>query len=152
MDRGDITFWLSIAGFATSSVLAVLKGVEFFGSRRVAFTADVRLTSSEDVGNTITLLNKSNVPATISYFELVWVEPRKIFGVPIPFTQKITDTRSPVEPSYGYDESVAPHATHTLSFTGEDHYEWGDGAPLIYLKMWLVGRKSPIWLVANRTR
>ena len=147
MDRGDVSFWLSIASFATSTVLAIIKGVEFYGARRITITADARLTSSEDIGNTIVLLNKSDIPATISYFELAWTERRSIFGWNIPFTRKVVKTESPLDPPDGYDETVPPHETHSLWFREEYHFDWGPSLEQdIYLKLWLVGRTSPIWL------
>jgi uncharacterized membrane protein len=66
MDRADVSFWLSVTGFATSTVLAIIKGVEFYAARRIVFTADTRLTNNREIGNTIVLLNKSNIPTTIS--------------------------------------------------------------------------------------
>jgi hypothetical protein len=147
MDRADVSFWLSIAGFATSSILAIIKGVEFYGSRRLSFTADARLTSSEDIGSTIILLNKSSIPATISYFELVWIEPRTLWGMRIPFTRKIVGSDTWIDPPDGYDALVPPHETHELWFRGDHHFEWGqDLKQEIYLKLWLVGRDSPLWL------
>jgi hypothetical protein len=147
MDRADVSFWLSIAGFATSIVLAIIKGFEFYSDRRVVFTADARLTSSEDIGNTVMLLNKSSIPATISYFELVWTEPRSLFGWKIPFTRKVVATDSPLDPPDGYDETVPPRETHRLWFGEEHHFDWGVSLKQdIYLKLWLVGRSSPIWL------
>jgi hypothetical protein len=147
MDRADISFWLSIAGFAMSAVLAIIKGYEFYSAHRVVFTADPRLTSSEDIGNTIVLLNKSSIPATISYFELAWTERRSLLGLHIPFTRKVIETDSPLDPPYGYDETVPPYMTHEIAFREENHFDWGSTLKRdIYLKLWLVGRSSPIWL------
>ena len=147
MDRADVSFWLSIAGFATSSILAVIKGIEFSGARRITFTASPRLTSSEDIGNEIVLLNKSSIPATISYYELVWVDQWKVFGWKVPFTSRVVTDETPLDPPYGYDMSVPPHETHSLIFRNEYHFDWGkDLKHDIYLRLWLVGRTSPIWL------
>jgi hypothetical protein len=145
MDRADISFWLSITSFATSSVLAVFKAFEFYSSRRAAFAADVRLTGSEEVGNEIVLLNKSSIPATISYFELEWTERQRVLGWPIPFTRKVIYTSSPIDPVDGYGVTVAPHEVHSLRFVEQDHFDWGFHLKQdIYLKLWLVGRGSPI--------
>jgi hypothetical protein len=149
MDRSDISFWLSIAGFATSTILAIIKGVEFYNSRRVSISVDSSFTSDEGRGNTLTLLNRSGIPITISYYELVWVERRKWCGIPVPFTSKIAYSESPVDPVDGCQIVMPPHATHSLSFTGEYHFNWGgDLEQAIYLKIWRVGgsRRSPIWL------
>lgn len=147
MDHTAITFWLSIWGSATGTGLALIKGFEFYREQRAVFKADARLTTLEDIGNTIILLNKSSVPVTISYFDLVWVEQKKMLGWSVPFTRKIVRDVSPIEPAYGYDVLVLPHTTHALEFTEENHFDWGAGLKQnIYLRLWLVGRTRPIWL------
>jgi hypothetical protein len=147
MDQATVTFWLSIWGAVTATILAIMKGIEFYRAQRFSFSATVRLTGSEEVGNTIVLLNKSSIPATISYFDLAWIERRSLFGWPIPFTRKALADRSPIEPPFGYDETIAPHGTHHLSFTEDEHFDWGWKLKQdIYLRVWLIGRNSPIWI------
>jgi hypothetical protein len=129
------------------------KGLEFHSSRRANFTADIRLTGSEQVGNTIVLLNKSGVPATISYFELVWLERRRLLGCRVPFLWKVVETLSTIDPPDGYDETVIPQAVHSLWFGEEYHFDWGKHLKQdIYLKLWLVGRGSPIriWITGPK--
>jgi hypothetical protein len=65
MNRADVSFWLSIASFATSFVLAVIKWYEIYISGRAKFTAEARLTGAYEIGNIIILLNESNVSATL---------------------------------------------------------------------------------------
>jgi len=147
MDRADVSFWLSIAGFVTSTVLAAVKGVEFYSSRRVVFAANSRFTGSYEIGNTVVLLNKSNIPAIISYFELVWTEQRTFAGWPLPLTRKVVHSETPVDPVDGCEITVAPHGITSLLFNEENHFDWGGSLKhAIYLKLWLVGRGSPIWL------
>lgn len=147
MNRADISFWLSIAGFATSSVLALIKAVEFYGSKRVSLTVDTRLTGSADVGNTLTLMNKSSFPATVSYFELAWTEPHQFAGVAIPFTRKVIDTDTPLDPMDGCSMPLAPHGIVSIEFAGDHHFNWGGTLEhAIHLKVWLIGHRSPIWL------
>jgi|SRR5882724_1166477 len=43
MDRTDVTFWLSIAAFAVSATLAIIKGFEFFSARLVTRRAKIPL-------------------------------------------------------------------------------------------------------------
>jgi hypothetical protein len=151
MDRADISFWLSILGAATGVPLAIMKGIEFYQARRISFAAAVRLTGSAEMGNTVILLNKSSLPATIAYFDLAWIEPRSLFGWPLPFTWKVVSDQSPIEPSDGYDETVPPHGTHHLSFTYEHHFDWETGPKQhIYLRLWLIGRRSPLWIRVAR--
>lgn len=147
MDKADVSFWLSIAGFCISVVLAIVKLIEFFITRRVKLKADASLTSSGDIGNTITILNASAIPVTISYFELSWVERKKIWSIPIPFTRLEVSTESPIDPPDGYDALVLPHQTHSITFSGEYHFDWGGSLEHdIYLKVWLVGQGRPTWL------
>jgi hypothetical protein len=147
MDQVTVTFWLSILGAVTATILAILKGIEFYRAQRLSFCVSVRLTGSEEVGNAIVLLNKSSIPATISYFDLAWVERRSLFGWPIPFTRKVLRDWSPVFPPDSYDKTIAPHGTHHLSFTENDHFDWSWKLRQdIYLRLWLIGRNSPIWI------
>jgi hypothetical protein len=151
MDRADVSFWLSIVGTTVAVILAIIKGYEFFSGLWPRITAEPRLTSSEEVGNTIVLLNKSSIPANISFFDLAWVERQTLFGWTIPFTWKVVSKESPIEPSIGYDAMIPPHATHSLSFTEQDHFDWGANLKQdIYLRLWLIGRNSPIWLLIYR--
>ncbi|GEM_PF-6849187 len=69
MDKGEVAFWIS-------AVLAAIKLYEFVGERRVSVTVDAALTGSEEIGNTLTILNKSKNPLTISYYELAWVQEK----------------------------------------------------------------------------
>jgi hypothetical protein len=146
--KQDVTFWLSIASFATSGILAIIKLVEFFGANKIRIKADVSLTSLPELGNTITLLNDSEIPITISYFELVWTNKRKLFGlIPLPFTRKVEASDSPIDPPDGYSALVAPHETHVLQFTEQYHFDWGvELEHDIYLKVWIVGHDDPFWL------
>ena len=75
VDRATVTFWLTIGGAITAYVLAALRAVEFFQDRRPRLTIVTSLTSDHEIGNTVTLLNASKVPANIWHFSLVWVKP-----------------------------------------------------------------------------
>jgi hypothetical protein len=138
---------LSIVGTTVAVALAIIKSYEFFQGLRPRIKASVTLTSSEEIGNTIVLLNKSSTPANLSYFDLAWIERKLLFGWPIPFTWRIVLDESPIDQPDGYYVTIAPHDTHTLSFTEEDHFGWGrDLKQDIYLRLWLIGRRSPIWI------
>ena len=140
MDQAAIAFWLSLA-------LAAIRVYEFYADRRRKIEADVRLTSSGDIGNTIVLLNKSKTPLTISYFDLVWVQRRTLLGIPIPLTRRIVNEVSPIDPPDGYDETIPSHGVHHLVFREQYHFIWGQGLKhAIYLRLWLHGRRRPLWL------
>jgi hypothetical protein len=146
VERADVSFWLSIMGFATSIILAIIKGIEFYNARHISISVDSGFTSDEGIGNTLTLLNRSSTPITISYYELAWVERRKLLGITVPFTQRVTYSETPLDPVDGCQIGMPPHATHSLAFTDEYHFDWGGCLKqAIYLKIWLVGRRAPIW-------
>jgi hypothetical protein len=151
MDRTDVSFWLSIIGTTVAVALAIIRGYEFFSGLRPRIKTSVTLTGSEEVGHTVVLLNKSNIPVSTAYFDLVWTARRSLFGVPIPFTRRVDMLSSPIEPPDGYYVTIGAHDTHTLGFAGEDHFEWDDKRD-IYLRLWLIGRSSPIWLLVSRRR
>jgi len=147
MNRADISFWLSIIGTTVAVALAIIKGYEFFQGVRPRIKASVTLTGSEEVGNTVVLLNKSSIPANLAYFDLAWIERKFLFGWPVPFTRRVVMTDSPIDPPDGYYVTIPPHDTHTLSFTEENHFGWGgDLKTDIFLRLWLIGRRSPIWV------
>jgi hypothetical protein len=144
---------VSIVGATVAIGLAMIKVYEFVSGLLVRVTAESWLTASEDIGNTIVLLNKSSVPVHISFFDLVWVVQRSLFGWEIPFTRKIVSKESPVEASIGYHETIPAHGTHSLSFTDQDQFDWGtDQKQDIYLRLSLTGRRSPIWLLIWRAK
>ena len=49
MENQDVTFWLSIASFVISGILAIIKLVEFFSANKIRIKADVSLTSLPEI-------------------------------------------------------------------------------------------------------
>lgn len=147
MDKADISFWLSIAGFIISAILAAVRLMEFFVTRRVSFKLSSSLVSLEEIGNTITVLNRSSIPVTISYYEIGWVKKRELLGIPIPYTKNETSSETPLEPGEGCNILVQPHQTEVFVFKNDSHFYWGSSIKHdIYLKIWLVGYGGPYWL------
>ena len=148
MTEQELTFWMSLASFATSTVLAIIKLIEFFGTNKIKLKATPMLTTSSDLGHTITVLNDSEIPITISYFELAWVEKRKLFAlIPIPFTRKVVQRDSPIDPPEGYYVLVAPHETDQMAFRDEYQFDWGpELKQAVYLAIWIIGHDKPFWL------
>jgi hypothetical protein len=147
VDRADVSFWLSIAGFATSSVLGLIKLVEFAGSRRIKLKAEASLISIPEMGNTIRVHNASSIPVTISYFELSWIEQKKFLRISIPFWWKEVGTDSPIDPPDNHKALILSHQSIDLDFSDQYHFDWGASLKeAIYLKVWIVGRNKPFWL------
>jgi hypothetical protein len=105
----------------------------------------VELTGDEDIGNTIRITNTSKVPANIYYFELVWVKPHRSHRL-VPLFRKAEMDESPLE-HQGCNITVEPYSQYPLTFTQSYHFDWGIKLKHhIYLKLWIIGRRSPKWL------
>jgi len=79
MDQVTTTLWLSIVGTLVAIVLAAIRGYEFLRDRRPKLSVIARLTTSEEEGNDLILLNNSKMPANIYYFDLVLAK-RSLLG------------------------------------------------------------------------
>jgi hypothetical protein len=108
------------------------------GSRRDR----LRLTTSYIFGgpNEIIIENTSLIPALITYWELVWVHRR--FGRSI--FERMEDY-----PDVGYCNIIVPaYSRYVMSVTDEMHLqsELDGHSVALYLKIYLAGRKRPLWL------
>ena len=65
------TLGLAIWGSFLSTFLGVLKAREFW-KERFRIDVGVMLTSSVDLGNTVTIRNLGGKPVIVEYWELVW--------------------------------------------------------------------------------
>jgi hypothetical protein len=143
MDQVYFTFWLSIFGTAVSTVLACVRGYEFFRDRRPKLSLISRLCSWDELGNDLVLLNSSKIPANIYYYELVWAK-RSFLGKNIKLGRRILSKHSPLEEDL-CDITVPPHQQATLNFSEQNHFGTISEHDL-YLRLSLVGRRSPLWL------
>jgi hypothetical protein len=97
-----------------------------------------------EYGNEITFLNTSSIPMTIPSYELVWTSPHRWIGVKIPFTHEVISDDTPFNPAFDYNIPIQPHATHTLSFADQHHFEWGLYIPeTVYLRILFCGKLLP---------
>jgi len=96
MDQATASFWLSIFSTAVSTVLVGVRGYEFFRDRRPKLSMVACLTSCEEIGNDLTLLNISKVPAKIYYYDLVWAK-RSFLGKNVKLGRRVLRTYSPLE-------------------------------------------------------
>jgi hypothetical protein len=139
--------WVSVYAALLATILGVLRAVELFLDRRPKIIALVALTSLPDIGNTITLVNKSKTPANIYYYELVWVTPGYLQRY-IPVLRRVGSTESPLTHEHA-DITIGAHSRYDLSFDDDYHFEWGVHLKNdIYLKIWIAGRRSPVWFLA----
>ena len=135
---------IAIISLWVSGILAAIRIFELVDSRRPKLSVVTSLTSDPEIGNTITILNASNVPANIWYFELAYVEPGRCQRY-IPLLRKTVSEESPLDHE-SCNITVPPHGQHSLDFSDGDHFNWGPSIKCdIYLKIWMVGRRSQTW-------
>lgn len=137
---------LTTIGSLVAFGLAGLRLYEFVRDRRPRISAHTILRSLPDMGNTITLLNSGKVPAGIYNFTLVWVEPHWTNWLGSRF-RRVNNEESMIGFDQTCDITVDPYSQYSLEFSENDHFDWGgDLESDIYLKLWVVGRRKPLWL------
>jgi len=134
----------SIGGLALAAPLAVLRLYEFWWDRGPRLSILCDLCSDEEIGNTITLLNASKIPANIHYFDLVWLR-RGPFGKRLRIWSGYVRDESPLEGEVA-NITVPAHSQCSLHFSQQYHFGWGGGLEHdIYLRLWMIGRNRPRW-------
>jgi hypothetical protein len=135
---------MATAAFLVSGVLALIRIYEFFQDRRARLKLLVSLTGSEQIGNTLTLLNSSKVPANIYYVSLVWIEPTFLSRY-LRFFRKIVTQETFSDHDY-LNITVPPHGQQEFNYSEQYHFDWGQSLKHdIYLKVWLTGWRFPKW-------
>jgi hypothetical protein len=133
-----------VIALVISLVLAGVRIYEFADERRSKLRILSSLTSLSEIGNTITLLNASKTPINIWSYGLAWVKPT-IFSRYLAFCRKPEEEMSPFDYD-GCNITVEPHSQSSITFADADHFDWGSKLKYdIYLKLWTVGRRSPVW-------
>ena len=141
----DPAIVIALLSLSISAVLALVRLYEFVRDRSPHLSAITRLTSDPDIGNEVTLLNASKVPANIYHYDLVrahrsplgknWRIGRKVVGVE--FDLEGDNVHVTVD---AYSQTIIP-------FTGQDHFDWGGALKHdLYIRLWMVGRHRPLWL------
>lgn len=124
--------------------LAALKVLEFFRDRKPKLSLEALLRGHTELGHDLLLINSSKVPACIYYYELIWVQPRRL-------TRYVGLFRKEVGYGFSLEDNLADvkvdgYSTATLNFSDQDHFEWGPKMENdLYLKISMVGRKRPLW-------
>jgi hypothetical protein len=149
MDQATVTLSLSIVGTSVALVLAAIRVCEFFRDRRPKLSVVARLTSCEVEGNDMIVLNNSKVPANIYYFDLVWAK-QGFLGKNVGLGRRFLNEQDPLggDPC---DITVPPHQQYSLNFSEQNHFGWRSEDDL-YLRLSLVGRRSPLWLWVSGPR
>jgi hypothetical protein len=127
-------------GAALSTGLAAIKIFEVW-RERPRLTTSWSFSSSPAYGeNEIIIENPTKTPVMISYWELLWLERRRL-------KHKVMYGRFP---DAGYcNITIGAHSRHILGFTESEYFDaartvekFGD----IYLRLYVVGRHKPMLL------
>ena len=136
---------LATFGAYVALILAVFKVAEFFRDRKPKVSVIRMLRGISDLGHDLLLTNASKVPATIYYYELIWLEPSiltKCFG----FRRKHVGYEFSLEDNL-CDISIDGYSHYMLNFSDEHHFDWGPNIKKdLYLVISMVGRPRPLWL------
>ena len=121
-------------GAGLSTLLAVVKLWELWSDR---FRVDVgyNFTGSSEVGNEVIVRNLTGTPIILSHWELLWVSGRWPFRTESNLTSPQGDSG---------DIHIAAHSSLTLTFQGQEHFDWGERARKgrrIYVRLWIAGRR-----------
>jgi len=140
--------WLSLYGAILATGLAVFRVWELYRDRRPNLRLVAGLTSDPHEGHSLTLLNASKIPAGIWCYDLVWTKAGPLRRR-LPIGIRVEHEESPL----GHDTcniKVEAHGQYSLEFRGLDYFPWdgrhGQTRWHVYLRLWLVGRRRPIWL------
>jgi len=142
MDQGTLALVIS-------AILAAIRVYEFVCSWRLGLSVKPALTSDPEIGNDIVVLNASNTPANIYFLDLVWLDRRWFRR--LPGFRKVVNCESPID--LNRNITVPPHGQGTISFSEADYFAWGAALKEdIYLRLWLVGRRKPVWFFVTGPR
>ena len=140
--QDTLTTFLSIWGATVASGLAGLRVWEVW-QERARLSVTCSFSSDPRTGHEIIIQNPSTTPFMISYWELLWVtrefcRRKTVYGM---------------FPNEGYcDITVGGHSRHILRFQGAEYFPWRTEDAIrgkIYLKLYIVGRRRPLWLYVN---
>jgi len=134
--------FLAIWGAALSSILTFIKIYELWKKRPRLFVTP-HLTSSPEIGSTLTIENPSDHSFIINYWELVWKKGSK-------FCLKDELCVSP-EPGHGFNNfTIEPHSSYPIHFMDQYYFKWGASTidkGKLYIKLSISGRKKPLQLL-----
>ena len=121
----DLTFILSIWGAVLSSILSVMKIIEYWNNR---FQIDVSpiLRGSDDVGHDISIKNLSSKPVLLEYMEIfqkIGNEEKRIWSPEDAFINARID----------------PFDSKVFNFSEADYFLWKKGT---YIRLHFAGRKT----------
>jgi len=131
-----IAWW----GAVLSTLLALSKLWELWRDR---FQVEVsgNFTSHPEIGNEILVPNLSGRTFIVAHWEL-------LYGTGRWPSRRFTPLASP-DYDVG-DLRFESHSTHTLRFSGADHFDWGVGASKgrrIFIRLHIAGRRPSLRLV-----
>ena len=142
---GCATMDLITFGSYVALGLAALKVVEFFRDRKPKISVVTMLRGSVQYGNDLLLMNASKVPATLYYYELIWLEPSLI-------TKYLGLRRKHVSYEFSLEDelcniTIDGHSHEVLNFSDERYFDSGSSVKSdLYLAISFVGRRRRQWL------
>src|SRR5689334_13514586 len=121
-------------GAGLSTVLGIIRILEYLKTRTNLELSPI-LRSDEEEGHDILIKNNSTVPVTVHYMDVVRAKKAK-------------DENS-IEHLVHFEDNhilftIEPRGAHSAKFSEGDYFPTRGGP--IFLRLWVVGQKKPLWL------
>jgi hypothetical protein len=124
----------AVWGAILSTALGVIRVIEYLSTRAKLELSPI-LRSDEELGHDILIKNNSTVPVTIHYMDVVRAN-------------KAYDESSMLHLVHFDDNhilfKIEPRGAHSVTFSENEYFPTKKGP--IFLRLWIVGRKKPLWL------
>lgn len=130
-----ITFLVAIWGAAVSTILGVVKLSEMYRDR-FRVTVSYSFSSAPDGSKKVIVSNLGSRPFILCYWKLLWLPHR---------WARERDVRAMSPDEDTTNSRLEPGASHTLTFSGLDHFEWDSNTlcgHTIYVRLYILGRRS----------
>lgn len=120
----NLTLILSLWGAVLSSILSVMKLLEYWDNRFQIELSPI-LRGCEDTGHDISIKNLSSKPILLEYMEI--------------FIKKDSEERCIWSPEdYFLNARIEPYDTKVYKFNGANYFAWKEG---LYARLYFAGKK-----------
>jgi hypothetical protein len=137
----NATMMIALWGAGVSTALGIIKLIEFKRTF-VRVEASWVLRSHEEIGHDVLILNNSAQPIFVTYFDIVRAKRKWL-------RRSVTNVEFSLEDEHAAYR-IEPFGAKKLNFSEGDYFpttsKRAEKFGPLYVRVWLGGRKKPIWL------